>query len=572
MEVQDKVFAAIRTGLKAFDPVEAITWCGRLNLLRTARDSGAQEEALARVLFADAPELAAAALAESRTKPDSWAYGLNRMPLLELARWAAVLEGGTGQLREPAERRALVAAAQRAGQLSVYRNFATHGADFPEQPSGADSLRLGLTMMRALSQLREQPAERAYLLARAKLTTPAFFDARWRNTFRSATGLEPEDYAACALFLGSLAREVGEDGLPLARFTTADVARKLGRMPKAIQTFLDQASQDAAQLRTALLRRTLAPGTEAGPTLPFDTAALRARPLVRRPDGAWVLVDYEFLDAKLWLGVFDLIGHGETAAGVLGQFGKAVEKYVRRLLDAIAARLPGGRKVKVLSNPLEAGGREITDIALRDGKALVLFEVKSSWVNESTFWTEGTRPYYDVLKTKFAKSGPKQVGVTQLSESIRRIAEGVAKPRDGEFFRARRIYPVMVVQDEQLTDYRHEEALAALFREHLAPDGAARDAGGGCSMQVGELAVAPLALMRLGDLEVLEEREFTRTLVELLELLCTMHPRREVPFSWMLEGGQKMLQFPVRSDSVVRRAAESVERDLDRRLRKNGVE
>ncbi len=109
---------------------------------------------------------------------------------------------------------------------------------------------------------------------------------------------------------------------------------------------------------------------------PFDTTPLRARPLLQRPDELWVLPDCEFLDDKLWLAMFDLIGHGKPAAAVLGQFGKAVEKYVYRLQQSMASRLPGRRKIKLLSNPREAGGREITDVALRDGDALVLFALR----------------------------------------------------------------------------------------------------------------------------------------------------------------------------------------------------
>ncbi len=570
MEPQDEVFETLCTGLKAFDPVEVITWCGRLNILQTALPESTRNETLKRVLFADNPGAAVAALAEDRNNPEKWVYGINRMPLLELARWAAVLEGGTGQLREPPELRALVTAAQHAGQLSINRKFATHGPGFPQEPSEADALQLDLTMMRVLDAFRQEIPDRACLLPRAKRLGAVFFDSPWRTAFRDATGIEPEEYLACAFFLSELVRKTNDDGLPLSCFSTTDVVHGLGRIPKVLGKFLHWISQDPAQLRAGILRRALPAGAEIGPMLPFDTTPFRSKPLLRRPDGAWALVDCEFLDAKLWLGMFDLIGPGHSPAAVLGQFGKAVEKYVRRLLESIAARLPGGRKVKLIANPLEAGGREITDFALRDGNAVVLFEVKSSWVNESTFWSEGTQAYYELLTRKFAKTGAQQVGVTQLSQSIRRLSDGSAKPGQAEFFRCRRIYPVMVVQDEQLTDYRHEEALAEMFREHLQPDGPAKDGTG--FMQMGELAVAPLVLMKLADLELLEERQLRRTLLELLEFVCREHPRREVPFSWMLQDSTEILQVRPRGNSEMSRARANMVADLNRRLRKSAVE
>ncbi len=188
MFVPEEAFARIAAILRTADAASAITWCGRLNILQSALPDEARTDTLRRVLFADAPEMARDALGGDRHNPDAWVYGLNRMPLLELVRWAAVLESGAGQLEEPAERQALVEAARMAGQLAVYRAFATHGGGFPEDPSDRESIELGLTLTRVLRQFPATLKDPVYLLARAKLMAPAYFDDPWRALSKMPPG------------------------------------------------------------------------------------------------------------------------------------------------------------------------------------------------------------------------------------------------------------------------------------------------------------------------------------------------------------------------------------------------
>ena len=460
----------IANTLAHFDRAATIAWCARLNALdQSDLTKNGQQDALTRTMFSDDPDSALEALGGKRSDPDRWEYGLNRQPLLELIRWATVLDEGTRTPVTPESRRAIVSAAQKAGQLAIYRTFAAHGEDFPENPTRSEELRLGLTLFRVMGQFQKRTAGADLLAARTRMMMRGFFDTGWQAAFQRATGLDPEDYAAGTLFILDLAGNRDATGMPSIRISREDIVARLGRVPSRLETFLDWISRDLADLRIELLRKVHTEGQPIPPLLPFDSTPLRAKPLVRLPDGSRLLVDREFLEDKLWLSMFDMIGVEHNAARVLGHFGKSIEKYVARLLESIAARGSVKQTCQVLRNPMESDGREIADIAMRCGQALVLFEVKSSWINEASL-REGTRDYHDTLIAKFANPGAQRQGVTQLANSIRRLARGEARPKQAALFSARKVYPVLVVQDEQLTQFRHEEALAGWFREHLAPD------------------------------------------------------------------------------------------------------
>lgn len=141
---------------------------------------------------------------------------------------------------------------------------------------------------------------------------------------------------------------------------------------------------------------------------------------------------------------------------------------------------------------------EFADACINDVTEVVLFESKGVFIRESA--SRSTEAYQDTLREKYGDNGDKKRGAAQLERWIESIALGEAVPKVQDWSRVGLVYPVLVAYDERLDRPGHAEFFVDEFAKALDPD---RDLPKGY-MKKGRFIVAPLAVMTISDVEMLE--------------------------------------------------------------------
>lgn len=149
------------------------------------------------------------------------------------------------------------------------------------------------------------------------------------------------------------------------------------------------------------------------------------------------------------------------------------------------------------------------------GPDSVLFEIKGTLIREKDAADTVEGGYIQAfLKAYAAPKSPdsRALGAGQLARAIQGLAIGQYVPIGFDFEAAKTIYPVIIVYDISLTSPGHAEILADEFVKLLAPDELLPHG----YVRKGRFVVAPISLMTVEDLEVLQSSIRNFRLVDLL--------------------------------------------------------
>jgi hypothetical protein len=298
-------FASFCTLVKTLSRTDTIFWCARLNLIVSNpqnTDEGSKQRYCIGHFF-DAQEIARG---EQFAKAHPGATPFFREQLLELMRWACLLADdlpNDGKSFEDAQmRRRFLKAALMASDLRGKRGFA--GGLPVTDDHGADRLTSIVALRDAVCG---RPADIMQVLVRGDAIYRNAFPARYPNAhaqFLAATGMTLEEYLDCVstidVFFGSMRPEaVTPQNWGGFELRPARDAIPAGRQA-AFDAYLRLDSQTADELRAALWGGR-GPADVNGAE-PFDTKALRERPLLRTADGRAIILDLVFHADKATVG------------------------------------------------------------------------------------------------------------------------------------------------------------------------------------------------------------------------------------------------------------------------------
>jgi hypothetical protein len=515
------VFQEMVASLATLDREKTIFWCARLNLLRMhfpRSDFGAFDRAFAARFFSS-QELRTMyrALKRAHRPRRNYLACFDRRPLLEVMRWAALLGrdlAGAGSELNLEEGHHLFNAARCAEFDAFRRSFIAHHEPYVDLPDRANvAMNSDLPVWAYHWSLRYVVDQDQCILGRSAIfLREELFSAtpELKSRFERSCGLSLDAWLGCVLLskrltTGDLAPDPIVD---LAGFGVIDQPRPgtFGAQTLEVMNhFLSRESQDADELRAGLLSRL--PDQTISEATPFDTTPLRMRPFIRGASGQIILCDRNFLDDKLWLGpVFQLLADGFNAKFLFGQFGEAVERYVRQLIGSLVKRAGPGRYDAVYYNPRANPGRvEITDVCLRCGETLVMIECKSAWLPQRFQWEHGEGAYKEAIQSRFAQAGEGSKGVGQLARSVVGLADGSLVPHDAALTeRITRVLPIVLVQEQTVAAPMFPQFLAEEFESFVRTACKEAPAEKDGWLNIGNLRTSRPTTITLSDLEALE--------------------------------------------------------------------
>jgi len=160
---------------------------------------------------------------------------------------------------------------------------------------------------------------------------------------------------------------------------------------------------------------------------------------------------------------------------------------------------------------------QLADAFLGGGPECVFFEIKGRWLREDVL-AGAPEDYQQHVREKY--SG--RIGVGQLARNISNLALGEWRTEAEELAGVERIFPVMVVYDDRLDAPLHPRFLAQEFARSISGN----DALG--NLRVGKWMVAPLTVMTIDNLELLEGSVHKFSLFDLLRDYSSECPDRFV--------------------------------------------
>jgi hypothetical protein len=504
-------FASFCALVRALSRTDTIFWCARLGLIlanpHNRNDRGKQQYAVQ--TFFDSQEIGRINefIREHRN-----AGVFFRGQLLELLRWTSLLAedlpGDGNTYTDPGTRRRFAQVALIASDLWARRVF-REGL-----PATDDRC---FNRRQAMPALREAVSAPAQDFGRVLVRGDAFHRSAFQlgyadaePEFLAATGLTLEEYMACIRLILIHAGYVSPESLTPEKWGGIRLGPVRQAMPLAMQLpfdrYIELESQTADELRTALWGDRRA--EEASESDPFDARPLRERPLLRTSDGRAIILDHVFYSEKATVGpLFALVKALDERSlrdrinAAFEAFGQAFEKYINELLSSMYPSSPV-LLPRLLLNPhartADGDDVEIADACLNDVREVVLFESKGVFVPDEA--TRDAETYHIELRKKYGAHGGRRRGAAQLGRWLSGIALGAVKPIGQDWTRVELVYPVLVVYDVRIDRPGHAEFLAEEFANAFDPE----EPLGSGYMRKSRLSVAPLIIMTIGDLEVLE--------------------------------------------------------------------
>jgi hypothetical protein len=259
---------------------------------------------------------------------------------------------------------------------------------------------------------------------------------------------------------------------------------------ETLRRFIACESQTVDELKVAL-------GNE---ETPYDLNVLRRRPILVARNGRATTIDPGLLAEKACVG--PLFHVGENRA--FDAFGMAVERYGQEVLRNMYPSGSASVLYDRLKCPLEGRDErsrpvELADAFLSGGSECVFSEIKGKWLREDVL-AGAPEEYQRHIREKY--SG--KVGVGQLARNISKLAKEEWRAEGKELIGVEHAFPMMVVYDGRLDAPLHPRFLAMEFARCLSGN----DILG--YVRLGKWTIAPLTVMTIDDLELLEGsvREF----------------------------------------------------------------
>lgn len=517
--------------LRELSLTDTLCWCSRLIQIIASpliKDEKAKQEYGLRFFYKEQLERI-----NSFTSKNGGANEVRiffRGQLLELLRWSLLIsrdrEGDGETFNDPNVKQLFARAALIASQLWSQRVY--------ENISGYEEMNLKHIRKAMDSVIHAVDEQKAYgrsnllILKHLRKHYPTLLE-----DFQELTGLTLHEYYYCltAIMANYLPREIPEplgDPKPVIfhedQFWTTAPHKK-----EILVKFLALESQTAQRLRYELwYGRNEAAPENAGP---FDYRPLRTKPILRSYDGRHIITDPNFITDKLSVGpLFHLSAairqkqEGRDKRGLFPAFGKAFEDYSIEILT----KMFGGESsvlVKRFSGPFlrerqgrEREDKEICDGCLNDVTDLALFEIKARWIADDTLEAETEAEYESDLLSKFGE------GARQLALAIDKLQSNAWTPIDQNIDEVKKVFPLLIVYDRLLDTHGHAKFLSTEFASKLAPD-SMTDSGW---MVKGRWLVAPLTVITIEVLEILESSVRGFSLIQLLSDYASQHQDRDV--------------------------------------------
>ncbi len=335
--------------------------------------------------------------------------------------------------------------------------------------------------------------------------------------FFSITGLQYKTFFNCQLLLWA---ELINRSNSIGSFSPTDLTNH--PYSRSLQLFFDIQSQTFTQLKSALWPF---------PATPSPDTAYRYRPIRERPIAIsddrkiGVVIDPLIFAESIQAGPLFLLLRGNADSGFLfGSFGKAFEEYACGILRRMYPERGPLRRLSTNINGHGSDGQEFeVDACLNNVTEIVLFEIKASFLSEEKIICGDHEEFLEYLSTRYAAIDPKRPkGVGQLARIAKYIAEKKWMGQNDELSEVKRIYPVIVVNDNYMD--------IGLFGNFLAKE-FARCAGVEYRADSDEFVidgtfVKHLILLTVDDLENLESSIEKFSLLDLLESYSVRNSER----------------------------------------------
>ncbi|MDC3962573.1 hypothetical protein KEG38_52635 [Polyangium jinanense] len=455
-----------------------------------------------------------------------------RAQLLEMIRWTCLLahdHPNDGKaFEDPDMRRRYVQAALIAGDIWGRRTYdgrlVATGSPQADRRRAMHAIRSGI----ALNLIG---VDLASALARGITIYGDSFRQSYKNAeqeFSKATGISLDQYLACACAITVVYANINPESAAAnpGGFNINTIGAHVEpTMAGVLRKYLAAESQTADELRAALWGKR--EGSEVPELVPFDLKPLRDRPILHSADGRAIIVDPVFYSDKFSVGpVFAIAKVARTLNrdnSVFSAFGYAFESYVGSLLRTMYPPSASHLSDRIIFNPqtkTHNGNVEFADASLDDATDLVLFEIKGVFIKDETLQEDGIDGYISELRKKYGVTegtakdrGVKGIG--QLARSVRLLSSSPADV-DQRFRHATCIYSVLLVYDTLLSTPGHAEFFNREFTNLIQPE---HEFSNGY-MRKGRLAVAPIIIMTVEDLEILHSSIERLRLVDLLRDYC----------------------------------------------------
>jgi len=315
--------------------------------------------------------------------------------------------------------------------------------------------------------------------------------------FQKATQLSVEEYYICSVAIAvNYMNPKSNSGL----FNL----NELVNMPsygQVIKKYLDIESQNANGLKTALWGNVVLDSNNIV-TSDFNYLPIRENPIYCTHDGRAIILDPIFFSEKMTVGPLFLLPK-ETQEKAFTGFGKTFEDYVCDILNRMFPDLSQAiiKRINCNITGKDQDKQEFEiDACLNDIAEVVLFETKTGFIREDKILVDDYELFLNHLREKYVKSTNGNKGMGQLSRVVKALASRKWLGNNQEFSKAKRVYPVLIVQDPLLNASGYGEFFASEFFGLLVPDSPASNG----QFLMGSLEVALPIILTIDDLENLE--------------------------------------------------------------------
>lgn len=289
-------FVSFRALVRTLSRTDTLFWCARLSLILSNpqnKDERSKQGYGIRLFFDPQEHERGLQYAKGHGNPRPFF----REQLLELIRWTCLLaedhpnDGST--FTDPDTRRSFLRAALLAsdvwGRHAYPDGLKVTGNQLADRRRALLAMRNGVTLT---------PPDIMHVLVRGEAIYRAFREhyPGADTQFGEVTGLTLEQYADCLVSVSVFFGNIFPDKVTPENFGGILIENVRRQLPIDMQVpferYIGLESQTAEELRKGLWGER-EPG-DAGEAEPFDTLALRARPLLRTPGGGAIILDLAF--------------------------------------------------------------------------------------------------------------------------------------------------------------------------------------------------------------------------------------------------------------------------------------
>ena len=367
-------------------------------------------------------------------------------------------------------------------------------------------------LLRALGAIRkgiegfESSLPMVMVLGRMRLFVRSYLVPEYNMfpiVFKEISGLSLDEYYSCLCAHLSQYVYIVPGGENSGIFNSITVTSRVPLLKDIFSKYIELESRQIEHLSSILWPH---PPSEADPESAFyDYKPLRHSPMLIAEDGRASTVDGIFITEKSIVGpLFYVVGKRPNLANPLFEaLGKAVERYVLSILSGIFA--DGSLFKKPQGKNENRQSVEIADFWLSMGEASIFGEIKAVWLKEERILGKDPDDLIKLLREKYGTSFNEEgeeifKGAAQLGRSISSLAEKKVAPDNTELNMTKIIYPVLIAFDPLLDCPGYGYFLNREFMDSLKPDSIE-----GELLVKGQFVVAPLIVLTLDDLEMIEQ-------------------------------------------------------------------